>query len=75
MKLYSHPVSTVSRPIMLFAADKSIALETHLVDLFKGEHKEPAYLAINPSGQVLTLEDGDFRLTVSSAILKYLADK
>ena len=75
MKLYYHPVSTVSRPIMLFAADENIALDMQLVDLFKGEHKLPAYLSINPSGQVPTLEDGDFRLTESSAILKYLADK
>jgi hypothetical protein len=33
MKLYFHPVSTVSRPVMLFAADEGIALETQLVDL------------------------------------------
>ncbi len=75
MKLYSHPVSTVSRPVVLFAADAGIALDYQLVDLMKGEHMGEAYSKINPSHQVPVLEDGDFRLTESSAILKFLADK
>lgn len=75
MKFYFHPVSTVCRPVMLLAADENIALDFQFIDLFKGEHKQPAYLAINPSGQVPTLEDGDFRMTEGSAILKYLAEK
>ena len=36
---------------------------------------QPPYTAINPNSLVPMLEDGDFRLTESSAILKYLADK
>ena len=75
MKLYYHPVSTTSRPILLFAAESGIDLEYQLVDLFTGEQYKPDYSAINPSHQVPVLEDGDFRLTESSAILKYLADK
>jgi len=60
MKLYFHPVSTACRPMMLFAADEGIALDTQLIDLFKGEHRQPAYLAINPSAQVPMLESGKF---------------
>ena len=75
MKLYYHPVSTVSRPIVLFAADNGIALDKQVVDLMTGEHLKDAYGAINPSRLVPVLEDGDFRMTESSAILKYLADK
>jgi len=41
----------------------------------KGEHYQPEYVAINPNRMVPVLEDGDFRLTESSAILKYLAEK
>ena len=46
-----------------------------VVDLFTGEHTQPPFEAINPNHLVPVLEDGDFRLTESSAILKYLADK
>lgn len=75
MKLYYHPASTTSRPIVLFAAENKIALDLQVVDLFTGEHYKPAFEAINPNHLVPVLEDGDFRLTESSAILKYLADK
>jgi len=75
MKLYYHPVSTTSRPIVLFATESGIDLEYELVDLFTGAQYKPEYAAINPNNQVPVLEDGDFRLTESSAILKYLADK
>jgi glutathione S-transferase len=75
MKLYYHPASTASRPVLLFAAENDIPLEMQLVDIFKGEHRQPAYTALNPNGLVPLLEDGEFRLTESSAILKYLADK
>ncbi|MBL8324296.1 MAG: glutathione S-transferase family protein [Rubrivivax sp.] len=75
MKLYYHPASTTSRPLMMFIADSGIAAEMQIVDLFTGEHVGEAFTAINPNRLVPVLEDGDFRLTESSAILKYLADK
>jgi glutathione S-transferase len=75
MKLYYHPVSTTSRPVVLFAHESGIDLDYQIVDLFTGEQYKPAYLEINPSHQVPVLEDGDFRVTESSTILKYLADK
>jgi glutathione S-transferase len=75
MKLYMHPISTVARPVMFFAADEGIKLDTEIVDLMKGEQYQPAFAAINPSCAVPVLEDDGFRLTESSAILKYLADK
>ncbi|MGH8314182.1 MAG: glutathione S-transferase family protein [Steroidobacterales bacterium] len=75
MKLYYHPVSTTCRPIMLLAAECGIALDYELVDLFTGAHHQPSFAEINPSHQVPVLEDEGFRLTESSAILKYLAEK
>ena len=75
MKIYYHPASTTSRPLMLFAAENGIEADFQVVDLFTGEHFKPPYEAVNPNHLVPVLEDGDFRLTESSAILKYLADK
>jgi glutathione S-transferase len=75
LKLYMHPVSTVSRPVNLFIAEKNLPVTNQVVDLMTGEHMGPAYSAVNPSKQVPCLEDGDFRMSESSAILKYLASR
>jgi glutathione S-transferase len=75
MKLYMHPVSMTSRPVRLFIAENGIPCEEQVVDLMKGEHLGEPYAAINPNKLVPVLQDGDLRLTESSAILKYLADK
>jgi len=74
MKLYYHPVSTTSRPIVLFARESGIDLDYQVVDLFTGEQYQPAYLGINPSHQVPVLQDGDLVLHESAAIVLHLAD-
>ena len=75
MKLYMHPASNTSRPVALLIEENKLPVEMEVVDLMTGAHLQPDYLAINPNGLVPTLVDGDFTLTESSAILKYLADK
>ncbi len=75
MKLYMHPVSMTTRPVRLFIAENNMPMDEVFIDLMKGEHYGDAYTAVNPNRMVPMLEDGDFRLTESSAILKYLADK
>jgi glutathione S-transferase len=75
MKLYMHPVSMTSRPVRLFIAESGIKVDEQVVDLMTGEHLQGTFAAVNPSKMVPVLEDGDLRLTESSAILKYLADK
>lgn len=74
MKLYTFPASTTCRPVMFFAADAGIKLDYEIVDLMSGAQYQPGYAAVNPNNLVPVLEDGSFRLTESSAILKYLAD-
>ena len=75
MKIHYHPASTTSRPLMLFANESGIKIDFQVVDLFTGEHYKPPFEAVNPNHLVPVLDDGDFRLTESSAILKYLAEK
>jgi glutathione S-transferase len=70
-----HPVSMTSRPVRLFIAENGIQVEEQVVDLMQGEHLQATFAAVNPSKMVPVLEDGDLRLSESSAILKYLADK
>jgi glutathione S-transferase len=50
-----------------------LPMEYRHVDLGRGEHKAPAYLAINPNGKVPALEDGALRLWESNAIICHLA--
>ena len=75
MKLHMHPASITSRPVRLFMAEKGIEAEEVLVDLMTGAHHQEPFVSFNPSRLVPVLEDGDLKLTESSAILKYLADK
>src|SRR5947199_9833555 len=75
MKLYMHPVSITSRPVRLFIAENKIDCEDELVDLMKGAHYQEPYASLNPNRLVPMLVDGDLKLTESSAILKYLAEK
>lgn len=75
MKLYFFDGSTTCRPIMMFATEAGLAIETVPVNLFAGEHKGEAYTGINPNQLIPVLEEQDgHRLYESSAILKYLAD-
>ena len=54
-----------------------LGLEHELVpvNLLEGEHKQPAFLAKNPKGQVPVLADGDHYVSDSQAILVYLVEK
>jgi glutathione S-transferase len=61
--------------VLHFVADSDIAIDMQTVDIFKGEQYGEAFGRINPNHMVPVLEDGDFRLTESASILRYLAEK
>ncbi|MFM9939111.1 MAG: glutathione S-transferase family protein [Hyphomicrobiaceae bacterium] len=48
--------------------------DLHVLDLKKGEQRQPAYLAINPMGKVPALEHDGQLITEVGAICLYLAD-
>jgi glutathione S-transferase len=75
MKLYMHPVSMTSRPVRLFIAENKIPVDEEVVDVMTGAQYQQPYVGINPNSLVPMIDDDGFRLTESSAILKYLADK
>lgn len=76
MRIYRHPLSSCSRRVLLTLHELGIAdtVEHVIVDLPKGAHKAPDYLALNPNGKVPTLVDGELVLWESHAIMQYLAD-
>jgi glutathione S-transferase len=75
MKLYQFPFSPACQKVIAFAHEVGVPLELATVELFKGEARTPAMLAKNPNGKLPILEDGDFVLWESTAMLAYIAAK
>ncbi|MFB2933664.1 glutathione S-transferase family protein [Aerosakkonemataceae cyanobacterium BLCC-F154] len=73
IQLYGHEMSGNSYKVRLFLELLNLEYEWVKVDLMKGEHQSPEYLALNPFGQVPLLVDGDTKLADAQAILVYLA--
>src|SRR5262245_37977023 len=75
MKIYGHPMSTCTRKVLTVLAEKGHEAEFVLVDLLKGEQKQPDHLARQPFGVVPVLDDNGFRIYESRAIIRYLDEK
>jgi glutathione S-transferase len=75
MKLYQIPLSPNCQKVVAVAHEAGVPLELVKVDVFKGEARTPAMLAKNPNGKLPILEDGDFVLWESTAMLAYIAAK
>ena len=72
VKIYGMAMTRAGR--CLWAAEElGLDYERVMIDMFAGEHKQPAFLAINPNGKMPAMTDGDFKLFESLAINLYLA--
>jgi len=74
VKLYTYFLSSASFRVRIALNLKGLAYDAAFVHLPRGEHRAPAYGALNPQALVPTLEDAGERLTQSLAILEYLEE-
>jgi len=73
--LYRFSRSGHSHRAELFLSLLGLPVKPIDVDLAGGEHKTPAYLALNCFGQVPVIQDGEVTVADSNAILHYLASR
>lgn len=73
--LYHFPYSQHGRRIISLLEECKIPYEIRHVAMDQGEHLSAAFLDINPNHQVPVLQDDDFRIYESNAILRYLCNK
>lgn len=75
MKLYDLEVSGNCYKVRLLLALLGVDYELRPVDFLGGEHMSEEFAAMNPFCELPILEDGDYFLRDSQAILVYLAQK
>lgn len=73
IKLYRHPLSGHAHRVELMLSLLELPTERVFVDLAKGAHKRPEFLALSPFGQIPVIDDNGTVLSDSNAILVYLA--
>lgn len=73
MKLYLADNSGNSYKVRILLSLLGVGYEKVVLDTRKQQHKEPAFLKLNPRGEVPVLEDDGVVLWDSAAILVYLA--
>jgi hypothetical protein len=66
-------LSANARAAIMTVFQLDAPVELVFVDLQKQEQTMPAFLKMNPNHRVPVLEDGDFHLWESRAIMQYLA--
>lgn len=71
LKLF-HAYTACTRVTLTALEQVGVPFDDHLLDMAKGEHRSPEYLAINPHGKVPALLVDGRLLTENGAILQWL---
>ncbi|BBP84896.1 MULTISPECIES: glutathione S-transferase family protein [unclassified Pseudomonas] len=69
-----HCPHTRSSGVLTLLEELGADYDLHLMNMHKGEQRQPAYLAINPMGKVPALRHGETIITEQVAVYLYLAD-
>ncbi|KAJ8625606.1 hypothetical protein MRB53_034136 [Persea americana] len=75
VKVYGPIRAACPQRVLVCLFEKGVEFDAIDVALEAGEHKKPDFLERQPFGQVPVVEDGDFRLFESRAIIRYYAAK
>ncbi|WP_048438448.1 glutathione S-transferase family protein [Caenimonas sp. SL110] len=73
IQLHYYP-ATAAMIAHILLEEIGVPYERVLVDRMADEHKQPAYLQLNPNGLIPVLVDGDLVLYETAAIALYLCD-
>ena len=75
LKIYGFDLSSPANKVRMTANLLGVEYEYVRLNPMKGEHKSEAHLKVHPAGKVPAIEDGDFKLFESNAIIRYLGRK
>lgn len=73
VKLF-HAPKTRSTGALCLLEELGVPYDIHVLNMKTGEHKQPAYLAVNPLGKVPALVHDGQLVTEQAAVYMYLAD-
>lgn len=72
LRIWGRANSVNVQKVLWCCAEINLQFERLDAGMQFGVNDEPAYLAMNPNGRVPTIQDGDFLLWESNAIIRYL---
>ncbi len=72
MRLHYHPLSSYSRKTAIGVGLRGDPVELHVLDVFAGDLKREAFLAMSPFGKMPALETDEGAVCESTSIIEYL---